>query len=581
MGYKYQANAFDGASAGYIKYNISPDTGETVAPGETITVTGEAYYRDAAAGAIHMILNMASGYGYIHAVFPRAISRGVATQFTLTYTLPEEVLDRMGSGRTFVSELSFGLLWGSELSSGGVNFTATTTQAITIIRYRLSPAITAAKFSRCRQTDSGWQRWDEGLYVLTDSLQARISEAASLSDVTVCRVEYADETGENIAVELDPAALIAGYSETEPVLFADRQFLLGREYALTLKMGDAYDVSEIEVTVPRAFCNFHLSGAETGGAAFGMFSGATDGNPMLETAYPLRAYAGIFGADGKRLDGNEVQEYEAAELGAQFEPYDAANYPLLFRVGKIVFMHGKLTPTASISGSTTEHTMFTLPRAYWPVADVYQVCQGSTAYKWLLHVSPDGAVTFSRYSGTSYASAAAGTWLVFSATWIASEPDAEVRVTYPASAMTGESSADCVASASTEYGTDYPVWRAFNHDWSTAYGWASKAADAAPWLQLQMPRALKNISVTLTNRTRSADVKGPIAGTVLGSNDGDAWTEIGAFSGFDGLTSGGVAGTVECGNATAYRYVRVAFTAWEGGKDLSVGEMSVTGEISE
>ena len=165
--------------------------------------------------------------------------------------------------------------------------------------------------------------------------------------------------------------------------------------------------------------------------------------------------------------------------------------------------------------------------------------------------------------------------------WIAGDPADAVQVSYPASAMTKENSADCAASASSEYGTSYAAWRAFNKSHSDAYGWASKAADTAPWLQLQMPRALTDICIAITNRTRSADVNGPIAGKVLGSNNGSAWTEIGAFSGFDGETSGGVSGTVACGNKTAYRYVRVAFSRWVGGETVTVGEMQVTGGITE
>ena len=38
--YAYQQNMFDGASAGYVKYNISPDLGTVVSAGTTITITG-------------------------------------------------------------------------------------------------------------------------------------------------------------------------------------------------------------------------------------------------------------------------------------------------------------------------------------------------------------------------------------------------------------------------------------------------------------------------------------------------------------------------------------------------------------
>ena len=172
--------------------------------------------------------------------------------------------------------------------------------------------------------------------------------------------------------------------------------------------------------------------------------------------------------------------------------------------------------------------------------------------------------------------------LAFHAVWIAADPAGEVQATYPASAMTGAFSADCAASASSEYSSSYAAWRAFNRSSADAYGWANKDSDSAPWLQLQMPRALKNISVTITNRTRSSSVNGAVAGTVLGSNNGSAWVELKAFSGFDGATSGGVAGTVDCGNAIAYRYVRVSFSAWAGGgKGMCVGEMRVTGDVAE
>ena len=578
MGYKYQANAFGGAAEGYLKYNISPDLTGTVVPGETITITGEAYYRDSAVGAIRMTLKMADGYGYVYAVFPRTIAKGRATQFTLTYALPEEVLDQMGDGRTFVSELDFGFLWGAELTSGGVELTPASAQAITILRYRLAPAITAAKFSRCRQNGGGWERWDEGVYVLADNLQAQISESADVSDVTVCRLEYADEDGGILAAELDPAALIAGYSESAPAIFADVQFLLGREYAFTLKMGDAYDVTEIVVTIPRAFCNFHLSGAVSGGAAFGMFSGSADGDPKLESAYPLHAYAGVYGADGRRLDGTDGET--VAELSDSFQPYTADRYPVVQRTGKLVYLQGVLAPTASISGSTTEHRIFSLPRVYWPLADVYQLCQGTGCYKWLLHVSTEGAATFSRYSTSSYASASAGTWLPFQAIWIASDYEGPLRVQRPASAMTANSSAGCVASASSVYHTtSYPAWKAFDFNEST--GWASQSSDGNAWLQLEMDVALKNIVVQVYARETSY-IFNPVAGQILGSNDGSAWTEIGSFSGWNGGQSGGLLGEVSCGNETAYRYVRLSVSQRTSANTyVAVGYMRITGELPE
>ena len=147
--------------------------------------------------------------------------------------------------------------------------------------------------------------------------------------------------------------------------------------------------------------------------------------------------------------------------------------------------------------------------------------------------------------------------------------------------MTAASSRNCVASASTEYHSSYAPYLAFNKDSSTAYGWASKSSDKSPWQQQQMDVPIKNIEVTLTNRTRASEVNGPIAGTVLGSDDGSAWIELCSFDGFDGATSGAVAGKVICGNYDyAYQYIRVSFTKWVGSSYVAVGEMSIAGKMA-
>ena len=46
MAYKYQQNIWEGASYGYVKYDISPDFGTPVSAGTTITITGQAYFKN-------------------------------------------------------------------------------------------------------------------------------------------------------------------------------------------------------------------------------------------------------------------------------------------------------------------------------------------------------------------------------------------------------------------------------------------------------------------------------------------------------------------------------------------------------
>ena len=253
---------------------------------------------------------------------------------------------------------------------------------------------------------------------LAEALRVSVSSAASAADLTVHRLEYEDDAGETHTVALSPTAMLAGIQETAPGLLEGATFLLGRDYRLTVTAGDAWDVARTVVTLPRAYTNFHQSGAARGGAAFGMFSGSTDSEALLESAYPIHGYAGVYGADGARLDGAIEQQITA--FGSQFAAYSAAQAPRVLRAGRLVQLSGSCTPLSAIGTGTEEQLLFTLPRRFWPLAPVAQLCQGSSASFWLLRVSTAGLVTMSRYRrGADYAQADPGAWLPLQATWVA------------------------------------------------------------------------------------------------------------------------------------------------------------------
>ena len=46
--YAYQQNVWEGASYGYVKYNISPAFGTPISAGTTVTITGQAYFKNSA-----------------------------------------------------------------------------------------------------------------------------------------------------------------------------------------------------------------------------------------------------------------------------------------------------------------------------------------------------------------------------------------------------------------------------------------------------------------------------------------------------------------------------------------------------
>ena len=92
-----------------------------------------------------------------------------------------------------------------------------------------------------------------------------------------------------------------------------------------------------------------------------------------------------------------------------------------------------------------------------------------------------------------------------------------------------------------------------------------------------MDVALTNITVTIENRNSAASiVNGIISGSIQGSTDGSTWTTIATISGRDGATAG-ASTTHECGNETAYSYVRIKSASSTNNSYVAVGEIIIKG----
>ena len=150
---------------------------------------------------------------------------------------------------------------------------------------------------------------------------------------------------------------------------------------------------------------------------------------------------------------------------------------------------------------------------------------------------------------------------------------------YPLSAMTANNApSPYVAACSSEYSSGYTAWRAFNKSNDTATGWAAAEGRSSDWISLYFGTPLKNIRITLYNRTRASLVNGVIAATIQGSNDGSAWTNIGTISGRDGDTSA-LGTTHDCNNYNdTYTYIRLNITDWNN-KNASADDYVAIGEI--
>lgn len=94
---------------------------------------------------------------------------------------------------------------------------------------------------------------------------------------------------------------------------------------------------------------------------------------------------------------------------------------LVRKENHIVNITGIINPTASISGSANYYDIIETPldSEYRPISSIKILSSGAGSYVWLLTISTDGKVLFSRYRNTSsYASCGTSSTLYVNATYI-------------------------------------------------------------------------------------------------------------------------------------------------------------------
>ena len=125
--YAYQQNMFDGASEGYVKFNISPDLGTVVSAGTTITITGQAYHKSRANKCIEITTTASSTYrsAFVNVNIPKA----TVTNFTLKFQMWELSSD-WGTSRVVNALINFTLWSGANCDGNGDGTFNTNSQAI-------------------------------------------------------------------------------------------------------------------------------------------------------------------------------------------------------------------------------------------------------------------------------------------------------------------------------------------------------------------------------------------------------------------------------------------------------------------
>lgn len=119
--------------------------------------------------------------------------------------------------------------------------------------------------------------------------------------------------------------------------------------------------------------------------------------------------------DGKMQDSG----WKTGTLSSSFVAVDgnSANTPEYRKIGKKVFIRGRISPKAALAGSVTSVPIFTLPAEYRPAKSETFVCQGTSKNTWYLQIFASGSVSFSRYGTTEYISCPTSAQLIFSASY--------------------------------------------------------------------------------------------------------------------------------------------------------------------
>ena len=441
-----------------------------------------------------------------------------------------------------------------EFSTGGTNYDnfenlrGTNGEYLTILSKRDNPRLSFA----VERTPNDEAEKVKTSIRLTSDVSSSVFTSHGYSAKLYRSSEHSPATTADTVTTLNAtvAQMLTGITDSTSAITTT--FFNGSDWSFLLVVTNGYETRSAIASIPRAFANLHLSGCSTGGACFGGFSKSTENNPKLESYYPVYLYGGIAKVGG----GSGLLPSLGIQTGSS------------------------AAQSVASSGSATVSVTFPKPYTAAPVV-VANIVSTSTSYYLgrcnviIQSVDATGFTALIANGGSSTLSIGFS-WAAFGNLAAEGTP---VTVTRPQGAMTSNSSLSCEASASTTYSSSYPAWRAF--DASAATSWASSASESAPWIQLKMDVALTNIQVSVYSRSQNASAgnHNPTAGTVQGSNDGSNWVQIGSYSGWTAKNDGTLLGTIACGNATAYKYVRLNITSRAGSEYAAVGYISIKGEI--
>lgn len=319
--YKYTQFGGNSVKDAYVKYNISPEFGTLIFPGDVITISGQAFARDMAIKSIALCAKWtSSAMGYKNV----SIAKNKVGNFSLKVTVPEEAFDELNRRYGMLDEsVSFELYPQNDMEyeetyygCASINGYDDRAQTLSLCKYELAPQIIQMDFQRGADIDGLYKISNDGRTGICRDLKFSIDEQANANDITICTIDVIDTTNaETNQVSLNSEQIIGALTQsglTEENTQASIKIILSgidfnpiHSYRLEMKLGDEISITQRTDMIEISFANLHLSGASTGGVAMGMFSTATEGDPKFESAYPAHLYGGL-GEETIKIIGNVI-----------------------------------------------------------------------------------------------------------------------------------------------------------------------------------------------------------------------------------------------------------------------------------
>ena len=280
-------------------------------PGDSVKATFKITNNSASTqnlASVEVVLGIIVGYDDYYFGKPRVVKKtlkpGASATLTATFTIaaassvftdsfgetcPNAISYLVSQGTRICTSLRVGMMsieWSKEGTAGPISLMPSKTVTGTAVAIQYGPRIVDGL--RIIRADENGAEDDESEHIAVTTQLAVDTQPPE--GTFSCKLHYAANRAATTAdnyIDLTASINALQIGVTNDMALVTQIFSAGADWHFLLVYGDAYEsASPASASISEAFANLHLSGARTGGVAIGKFSGASEGHPLFECAYP-------------------------------------------------------------------------------------------------------------------------------------------------------------------------------------------------------------------------------------------------------------------------------------------------------